>query len=409
MADKFIKTFGIKISQPLGDFFLTKIKASDLLQISFSEELQYIDENGKLKGSQRKSDDKRLKDIAKYIDSVEMAFPNSVILAVNYTEAGELLDDEEEQRWTLKQIQGDLYEIGIPISKKLAAIIDGQHRIKAFNDIENKDRLDIEIPCSVFFDLPNSYQAFLFATVNGNQKKVDRSLALEQFGFNVEEEPRKSWTPEKLAVFFSRKLNIKDSPFFHHIKVAPRDDNFLVSSAQKQEWYISTSTVVDGILQLISKNPKRDRVEMQQEHLFQSRNRKQIAAIKDNSPLRDLYLKGEEESDESIYTCVVDFFTAFEERIWKTRKKESFIVKSIGIQASFDFLKEILNRNGSNVTDFSKWIIPFEKVDFSDTYFQQASGIGRSRIRNVMLYANNWTEHLKLKPEDKQKVEQFLT
>ena len=95
----FIKPFAIKVSHPLSDFYVFKIKARDLLKISFSEELEYIDESGRLRGSQRKVDERRLKDIAKYIDSVEMTFPNSIILSANYTPEGEVLDITSPTRW----------------------------------------------------------------------------------------------------------------------------------------------------------------------------------------------------------------------------------------------------------------------------------------------------------------------
>ena len=71
----------LKVSQPLGDFYVIKINSEDLLSLSFSEPMQYIDEFGKVKGSQRPKDITRLREIARYIDSVEMAFPNSIILA----------------------------------------------------------------------------------------------------------------------------------------------------------------------------------------------------------------------------------------------------------------------------------------------------------------------------------------
>ena len=143
----------IRVEQPLGEFYITKFKAKDLLEISFSEELTYIDENGRLKGTQRKKDDKRLREIAKYIDSVEMSFPNSIILAANYSQIeGEVVEDEEVT-WKLEQINESHFQITIPTKKKLAAIIDGQHRLRAFEYIEDKKRLDLEIPCSIFFDL----------------------------------------------------------------------------------------------------------------------------------------------------------------------------------------------------------------------------------------------------------------
>jgi hypothetical protein len=73
-----------------------------------------------------------------------------------------------------------------------ASIIDCQHRMKGFEYIENESRLEMDLLCSVFFDLPNPYQAYLFATINGNQKRVDKSLALEQFGYYIENEKKEA-------------------------------------------------------------------------------------------------------------------------------------------------------------------------------------------------------------------------
>lgn len=391
----------IRINQPLGEFFITKFNAKDLLKVSFSEELTYIDEDGKLKGTQRKKDDKRLHEIAKYIDSVEMSFPNSIILAANYNKNGEIVSDDAIT-WKLEQKDKDTFKIIIPSDEPLAAVIDGQHRLKAFDFVENKDRMNLEIPCSIFFDLPNSYQAFLFATINGNQKKVDRSLALEQFGFNVDEEPQTSWTPEKLAVYFSRKLNLsKDkTPFYNHIKVAPRGEEILFQNPNEVEWHISTSTVVDGILMLISSNPKRDRVDMAMQHIFRGRSRDMVSYRRDNSPLRTKYL---DNKDDEIYNIVVDYFKVVDSKLWSNARKKSYINKTIGVLALFDLLKRILQDNPN--PQFEKYITPLINVDFSDNYFQ-ASGVGRSRIRNLLLYANNMFTNNK--PEDIEEMNRIL-
>jgi len=82
-------------------------------------------------------------------------------------------------------------------------------------------RQNMPLVCSVFLDLPNPFQAYVFATVNFNQKKVDRSLAYELFGFDTEDEPPQAWTPEKTAVFLTRRLNMDaDSPLRGRIVVA---------------------------------------------------------------------------------------------------------------------------------------------------------------------------------------------
>jgi DNA phosphorothioation-associated DGQHR protein 1 len=233
----FLEVPALKVKQPMGDFYVITISARELLDISFSEPMKYIDNSGHVQGSQRPKDTKRLKEIAKYIETVEMAFPNSIILAANYTPNGGISKDGGE-RWKITN-ENNLHKILIPKRMPLAAVIDGQHRLNAFQYVTKEERFtDLQLVCSVYFDLPNSYQAFLFATINSNQKKVDRSLALEQFGYNVDDESEKAWTPEKFAVFLSRKLNIdkERSPLYQHIKVAPLDAEVLFDNEIISTW-----------------------------------------------------------------------------------------------------------------------------------------------------------------------------
>lgn len=400
----FKELYAIKVSQPLCDFYLTSMKAKDLMEVSFSEQLQYHDENGKLQGSQRKIDSKRLSEIGRYIDSVEMSFPSSIIIAANYNEEGEIVD-EEKLRWNIEDVGNGIFKIIIPTNSKLAAVIDGQHRLQGFGDkyLTNKDRLNVDLPVSIFFDLSNPYQAFLFATINGNQRKVDKSLALEQFGFNVEDEPQHSWTPEKLAVYFVRKLNFKESPIKGHIKIAPT----ISSQLHKQifeieaEWTVSTATIVDGILNLFSSKPKRDRVEMAQEDIFGRRRRSMVAKFSDKSPLRKQYL---ENKDDLIFEIIENFLTAAKETVWKDFNSKSYIFKTVGVQALFDLLKRILLKEIFN--DKSKFIKYLEgslQFDFSNTVIQ-ASGIGRKDIRNALLVGANIISESDLNQSDCKKI-----
>lgn len=400
-----IRLKALKVDQPLGNFFITKIPASLLLDVAFSEELQYVDEDGKLKGNQRQKDTKRLKNIAKYIDSVEMSFPNSIILAANYNQnTGEIIDNKD-LRWSVREYNNGIYEITIPTKNKLAAIIDGQHRLSAFEFVQNEERKNLELVCAIFFDISNAYQAFLFATINGNQKKVDKGLALEQFGFNVADEDSKSWTPEKFAVYYTRKLNFQPSALSGKIRLSPQYQEDMFKSFDNKKFYISTATVVDGILSLISSNPKRDRVEMGQKHILRGRSRDMLKSIRDNSPLRKLFL---ENSDEKIYNIIKEFFRGVEEELWTETYDNSYIIKTVGIQALFDLLKEILKRKEpyENI-NYKSFLRKFSSVDFSDDYFQ-ASGVGKSRIKKVMFVANDFYSLDRVKKEDEEKIIQLL-
>ncbi|MFH6936066.1 DGQHR domain-containing protein [Flavobacterium sp. FlaQc-30] len=375
-----IKLRALKVSQPLGNFFVISIKASILKTISFSEPLTYLSEDGTLKGNQRPINEKRLSEIGKYIDTAEMTFPNSIILSVNNNEDGSIIEDINN-RWELISEDGE-YFLEFPGNIKSASIIDGQHRLNGFNYIKDESRLEMELLCSIFFDLPNPYQAYLFATINGNQKKVDKSLALEQFGYFIEKEDKESWTPEKLAANIVRKLNFdKKSPLYSLIKLAPIYDNEDFIKLNKSNWLISTSAMIEGILSLISSNYKRDRIEMMNKKIFYGRDRKMLKNIKDNSPLRDEFLNYK---DDFIENVVSSFFSVVDEKIWSKTGSNSYLKKTIGIQVLFDVLKESLKVN-------KKWsreiIDSISHVDFTDNYFQ-VSGIGKTRMRNVIFILN---------------------
>lgn len=387
LKEFFLEVPALRVNQPLGEFYVVKFKARDLLDLTFSEPLEYIDEFGNVKGSQRPKKETRLKEIAKYVDSVEMAFPNSIILAANYSQNGKITHDPRIRWRVIEDTECGIHKIQIPKKAKLAAIIDGQHRLNAFQYVKKEERFeDLQLVCSVYLDLPNSYQAFLFATINSNQKRVDRSLALEQFGFNVGDEPERSWTPEKLAVFLTRKLNLdkNDSPFYKHVKVAPLNSERLFGDGLENiNWFVSTATVVDGILSLFSSNPKRDRIEMQQHSVFKGRNRSLLKDIRDFSPLRDYFM---ENRDNEILNIVKKYFLSIKTHLWNNKKESSYINKTVGVQACFDLLKEILKSNIENDpfnVNFDQYVAPSSQIDFSDKFFQ-ASGIGRGRIKRVL-------------------------
>jgi DNA phosphorothioation-associated DGQHR protein 1 len=194
----------LKVHQPLGEFFVVAIEAGTLQSITFMDptRIDRVDRKAfwySLLGAQRQPSTRRAKQIAKYIGTVEAAFPNSIILSANYINDGELQDDESK-RWRIEAVYGSSFELVIPTSEKMASVTDGQHRLLGF-DYCSAERRAMELLCAVYMDLPHAYQAYLFATININQRKVDKSLAYDQFGYNLDDEERTGWAPDKLAVF----------------------------------------------------------------------------------------------------------------------------------------------------------------------------------------------------------------
>ncbi len=373
----------VRVKQALGEFFAVAISARVLRQIVFLDptRISSVDRANflyRLIGNQREASASRARSIAEYINTEESAFPNSVILSANYDDQGMLIENEST-RWRIESDDCGEF-LMVPSETRMASVIDGQHRLLGFDHCKD-DRRDMQLLCSVYIDLPVAYQAYLFATINTNQRKVDKSLAYEQFGFNLDVEAKEGWSPDKLAVFFTRKLNLNpESPLHQHIKIAPLEADLVFPEGREQSWTVSTACIVEGILSLFSSKPKTDRDLLHREPL-QRRNRKTLP--QDSSPFRDLY---RECADDELWNLIVAFFRIVETEFWSRASTRSYIRKTIGVQALFDVFrlvalrvhKEELDAELRRVTQASS------SVDFANEFFQ-ASGKGKVRVKNVIL------------------------
>jgi DNA phosphorothioation-associated DGQHR protein 1 len=379
----------LRVEQPMGVYFVAVLPAELLLTVCFSDRLRIAhrtESSYTLEGNQRQLDEKRLRTIGDFISRSDSAFPNSIILAANSRAEDGLVEEQNAPRWSVSEKHDDgTYTITIPTGEKLAAIIDGQHRLFSFAFAIPK-RLEMSLVCSIFFDLNKPFQAQLFATINSTQKPVDRSQTYELFGYNILEESESYWSPDKLAVFLARKLNTDEaSPIKGRIAIAPEGDLTFGEDAKAPGWHVSMATVVDGILRLFSSNPKQDANELLDSAAAKKRASLAESKRKDRSPLRDLYLR---ENDKVIYSIVTNFLTAAKDVFWDKAETGSFIVKTVGIQALFDILRdlapEIQANKQANVSYFVTRLSPAGIIDFSSPGFRNASGGGRSAIRRAI-------------------------
>jgi len=396
----------IRILQPLGEFYLTALPAEFLLKVCFSHRhtRNDADATGRVRdeGHQRRLDQNRLNDISRYLQTQDAALPGTIIIAGNCTQDGEILDLDDEtsslRRWRIEPKGGDDREVvslAIPSDDRLGAVVDGQHRLWGFEKLP-ADLKKTSLPCAVFLDLPTPQQAAIFATINFNQKPVSKSQSYELFGYNLDDEPERSWSPDKLAVFFARKLNVDtESPFIDHIKVAAQDDRVLdeIAKIRQKEWSVSTATIVEGVLSLISKNPKQDRDTLHRDPV-EARSRKKLAdkSVRgDVPPFRELYLA--EDRDIVIYKTVLNYFKAAHKLFWENlhADSKSLIRKTAGVQALFQVLKELLPEQlGKEDLQQSTWEEILAKagtLDFGNSSFYESSGRGCARIRDAILVA----------------------
>lgn len=397
MVEYPFKTPVVRVKQPIGEFYVASVPVRVLMDTCYSEPLSAVREEKsdgyRVEGAQRPLYEQRLRNIAQFIDTEEAAFPNSIILGANSkflidetqeadVESTEVQEGEVAGRW---EVIEDPNTPGpyllIPSDEKISSIIDGQHRLFSFPYAEKKERLDMEVVCSIFFDLPKSYQAYVFATINSTQKPVSKSQTYELFGYNVGDEPQNRWSPDKLAVYLTRRLNTeKDSPLSGRVLLAAENDFMLSRSKAKKQnfWMVSMASVVRGISRLISQSPEKDGYQ-----LLQSSGTTRQELQHDKSPLRLYYQEG---NDQLIYTIVYNYLLALDGVIWSRMDSNSTIIKTSGFQAVFDLLRRhvapvaVENKN-SSVEFFSEILSKVSHVNFSDEFFSASSGAGAIRIR----------------------------
>ncbi|WP_066017026.1 DGQHR domain-containing protein [Endozoicomonas atrinae] len=319
----------IRITQPIGDFYLASLNTELLKDVTYSRAASFRD--GELTGNQRSVKKNRINEIREYISTHNAALPNSIIISANFDEDDNLVVDPDK-RWYVEQDVNneDIYHINIPDPKlRICSIIDGQHRVNGFNN----SSVSMSLPCSIFIDLPPPSQALIFSTINFNQKPVDKSLAYQLFGYQLDESDAMSWSPDILAVKISRELNQTGV-------LQGRIELIKGSKSKNDNWTISSAAFIEGINSLISGNPRKDKYEVNKKKILGYGSR---SDLKDDPkyPLRKFYIDG---NDQAILTIIDRYFNSLKKYLWKNKDSDNIIFKTVGISSQFSLLKEILSK-----------------------------------------------------------------
>lgn len=185
-------------------------------------------------------------------------------------------------------------------------------------------------------------------------------------------------------MFLTRKLGTDEkSPLKGRIVIAPKKDEALARLTAGASWKVSTAVVVEGIMRLITTNPKKDTA-----NLLDTERKKRSALVtlrKDKSPLRSVYI---ENQDAVVYTMTLNYLIACKAVFWSKARDGSFITKTVGVQALFDILrglaKEAYDARDISSEYFAERLMPAGKTDFAADTFRNASGSGRSLIRRTI-------------------------
>lgn len=159
----------LRVEQPIGVYYIAILQARVLLEVAFSDVLSATlredEDSYDLDGTQRLMNPKRLQMTAEYINRPDAAFPNSIIIAANFRKEDGLIEDDDLEleeghpeatgrRCSVEEQDDGYCMLRIPTRNKLAAIIDGQHRLFAFVNARPQ-RLDINLYARSFWTYPS--------------------------------------------------------------------------------------------------------------------------------------------------------------------------------------------------------------------------------------------------------------
>ena len=339
----------LEVVQPIGRFYVGVMSARDLLAVSYTDMRAIESDLDQYVGIQRTLTQKRVKEIAEFIKSIDATFPTSVVLAVK-GECAELIEDNGASK--LRIFEGIDEDSGKKILLgATASILDGQHRVEGLKESERLD--DFQVPVSIFVDADIADQAYIFATVNLAQTKVNKSLVYDLLDYAKARSPQKSSHDIVVALDKYEK-----SPFFNTIK------RLGAATPGRTGETLAQATLVNGILPLISKKPEQDRYNLAKGRRIDANDTPYTEA-----PLRHVWAANK---DGDIAQILLQYFLAIKltwPQAWESREKGQILARTNGFRAFIRLFKNIYLKEKPYPDENN----PIVKADTFQTYLKKSS------------------------------------
>ncbi len=226
-------------------------------------------------------------------------------------------------------------EPGVPASE-IGRILDGQHRLAGLVEAD----ISFDLPVTVFVGLEIADEAYIFATVNLAQTKVNASLAYDLLSY------AKSRSPERTCHQIAVTLNSAEgSPFYKQIKRLGSATPGVIGETLTQ------ATFVKALLPYISRSPMEDRETLRRGYPLPLT--KDAKAIR-QTPFRNLFV---EERDAVIADIIWQYFDSVRDRwlkAWENTNKGQIIRRTNGFRAFMRVLGDAYHVLGGNDRKYPK-------------------------------------------------------
>lgn len=360
--------------QPIGDLYVSTVDSSTIERVTYFDVRRVIQQERDIErylGIQRPLNEGRLKDLFSFVNFLDATFPTSVIVALDGDYA---TFDEETSSIILSNCREGESEPSIPI-REIGKVIDGQHRIRSLAALNEGKDFDIIVTFFVGSDV--SDQSYVFATVNLEQTKVNKSLAYDLYDLAKTRSPLK--TCHNIAVAFD---NTEGNPFYKRIKrlgvATPGRDN---------KETITQSTFVNGLVPYISASPKDDR-----DMLLRGRTPPKVAGKDlDKMPLRNLFLDEEDVKIGRIYEAYFSAVSVRWKKAWEYEGTGIMLARTNGYRAFSAVFGRIYRKitGPGSLASVEAFKREFDKVDlnwddFNTERFPPGSS-GESLLKRTLL------------------------
>lgn len=293
----------LEVQQPIGVFYYCAIPATFLLKV-----VKASPRSKNEGGVQRDPQQDRINQISKYCSDPDAVFPTPIVVSVN---AGANVTLDEDHHNII--FADDETVIG--------DVIDGQHRLWGIEGSKYADQF--VLPVALMFGLTLEEKAYIFSTINSNQRKVDPSLIYDLFAVSKTRSPQK--TVHELARVMN---NTETSPFYNRLKMLGK------KTKSQDKATLSQGTFAKTILQLITRDPEEDARLIKKEQVLKEDVR---------CPFREYFI---DEKDDVIAKILFNCFNAlknvFEEE-WKEPQKY-ILWKTTGFRAVVYSLPSIIRK-----------------------------------------------------------------
>ena len=201
----------IPVIQGCSTFYLFAISGKKLLEIAYTSERTQYNKTGIQRGLRTD----RLWEIGEFLQSngsKRPLLPNAIVVSLS-----------SKSYFS----EGHIHVCHCPSSE--AFVIDGQHRLWAF-DPKYSDATDFNVVVAAFINLDDSDKAFIFRSINSNQRKINPSLVYDLIPMLREQESVRFEDSrcQELVVFLNE---VPDSPWKDRIGMVGAGNRIISQSS----------------------------------------------------------------------------------------------------------------------------------------------------------------------------------